>query len=183
MTSSVRSDCSESHTNPMVTISGQFRSTRRILMLWPQSLCRTEGGRKEKPGGRGENSHFKLESRCHQSRFTCLTTESVKNWRSFNIRVVWWKPRWLLTRWPLNVSQNRWLVSETVCSICAGRPRSSQHQQSDGKTSLATIYIPQLPTLFHSELSQEQTAAQILSIPVDFSSKWRPHLPACDIQL
>lgn len=52
-------------------------------------------------------------------------------------------------------------LSETVCSICAGRPRSSQHQQSDGKTSLATIYILQLPTLFHSELSQEQTAGPL----------------------
>lgn len=41
MTSSVRSDCSASQTNPIVTISGQLRSTRRILMLWPQSLCKT----------------------------------------------------------------------------------------------------------------------------------------------
>lgn len=56
--------------------------------------------------------------------------------------------------------QPEWL-SGTVCSICAGRPRSSQHQQSDGKTSLATIYILQLPTRFHSELSQEQTAGPL----------------------
>lgn len=61
-------------------------------------------------------------------------------------------------------------LSESVCSICAGRPRSSQHQQSDGKTSPATIYNLQLPTLFHSELSQEHTAGplhksyQVLSI-------------------
>lgn len=40
MTSSVRSDCSASQTNPIVTISGQFMSTRRILILWPQSLCK-----------------------------------------------------------------------------------------------------------------------------------------------
>lgn len=39
MTSSVRSDCSESHTNPMVTISGEFINTRRILILCPQLLC------------------------------------------------------------------------------------------------------------------------------------------------
>jgi len=42
MTSSVRSDCSASHTKPMVTISGQFISTRRIFILCPQLLCNAQ---------------------------------------------------------------------------------------------------------------------------------------------
>lgn len=76
-------------------------------------------------------------------------------------------------------------LSETAVFVQAGQ-ESSQHQQRDGKTSRATIYILQLPTLFHSELSQEQTAGplhksyQFLSI---FQQKRRPRLPACDIQL
>lgn len=38
MTSNIMSDCSESHTKPMVTISGAFISTRRILITWPHLL-------------------------------------------------------------------------------------------------------------------------------------------------
>lgn len=37
-TSSVRSECSESQTKPIVTISGQFIKTRRIFIFWPQLL-------------------------------------------------------------------------------------------------------------------------------------------------
>ena len=44
ITSSVRSDWSESHTKPMVTICGEFMRTRRILILWPQLLWIQERG-------------------------------------------------------------------------------------------------------------------------------------------
>ena len=50
MTSSVRSDCSASHTNPIVTISGQFMSTRRIFILWPQLLCKKGGKTRQSSG-------------------------------------------------------------------------------------------------------------------------------------
>lgn len=36
--SSVKSECSESQTKPIVTISGQFIKTRRIFIFWPQLL-------------------------------------------------------------------------------------------------------------------------------------------------
>ena len=42
MTSSARSEWSESHTSPMDTISGEFISTRRIRNTSPQLLCDEE---------------------------------------------------------------------------------------------------------------------------------------------
>lgn len=44
MTSSARSECSESHTRPMVMISGLLRRTRAIRSCWPHWLCGEGGG-------------------------------------------------------------------------------------------------------------------------------------------
>lgn len=47
ITSSVRSDWSESQTKPMVTISGEFIRTRLIPILWPHLLWKTKKQKKK----------------------------------------------------------------------------------------------------------------------------------------
>lgn len=62
MTSSARSEWSESHTSPMDTISGEFISTRRIRNTSPQLLC----------DGKREEEEVKDESVIKQVYSSCV---------------------------------------------------------------------------------------------------------------
>lgn len=74
MTSSVRSDWSESQTKPMVTISGEFMRTRLILIFCPQLLWKIKTKKKITVVTKGKYTPKPLSKNYYQNCYTSKET-------------------------------------------------------------------------------------------------------------
>lgn len=103
ITSSVRSDWSESQTKPMVTISGEFMRTRLILILWPQLLYKRKTQEKTTVLPRSNITTYQVHSKnCksvkinikisenHNTPKETLFNRKKKNGENYELNC-WWK--------------------------------------------------------------------------------------------